>query len=325
MSDISFEGKVAVITGAGRGLGRAYARVLAARGANVLINDYNVGVDGSPGNAGENPAETVAAELRSGGAEAVSNSDSIADPAGAARIVKQAVDSFGRLDILVNNAGVGMCDPIQDEPGPLYDRNMNTTLLGTILMTRAAWPHLAQHGNGRVLNVSSSAIFGSSWADGSVLGAYAFAKAGVFAETRQMGRYAEQFGVKVNAVLPLGLSRTNADEGGAMSGGEFGNFFRQNLPAEAVANGAAFLLSEDCPVSGQCFSIGGGRVARVVFAQPRGFFSREITPEQVRDNWAQVVGEVDAADNLHGFWEVPSLEREFQMVATVAGVEIPSS
>lgn len=324
MSAISFEGKVAVITGAGRGLGRAYARVLASRGAKVIVNDYNVGVDGSPGRAEENPAETVAAELRAAGTDAWSNTDSIADPDGAARIVNQAVESFGRLDILVNNAGVGMCDSIQDEPGPLYERNMNTTLLGTILMTRAAWPHLAEHGTGRVLNVSSSAIFGSSWADGSVLGAYAYAKAGVFAETRQMGRYAEQFGLKVNAVLPLGLSRTNADEGGAMSGGEFGTFFRQNLPAEAVANGAAFLLSEDCPVSGQCFSIGGGRVARVVFAEPRGFFSRDISPELVRDNWAQVMGDVGADDSVNGFWEVPSLEREFQMVAAVAGVEIPT-
>jgi NAD(P)-dependent dehydrogenase (short-subunit alcohol dehydrogenase family) len=325
MSDITFGGKVAVVTGSGRGLGRAYARLLASRGASLVINDYNVEVDGSPGNSDENPAETVAAELRAAGARAVSNTDSIADPGGAARIVKQAVDEFGRLDILVNNAGVGMCDPIQEEPGPLFERNMNTTLLGTILMTRAAWPHLVEHANGRVLNVSSSAIFGSSWADGSVLGAYAFAKAGVFAETRQMGRYAEPFGVKVNAVLPLGLSRTNADEGGAMSGGEFGNFFRQNLPAEAVANGAAFLLSDDCPVSGQCFSIGGGRVARVVFAEPRGFFSRDLTPEQVRDNWARVMGDVDPDETVHGFSEVRSLEREFQMVAAVAGVEIPSA
>jgi NAD(P)-dependent dehydrogenase (short-subunit alcohol dehydrogenase family) len=325
MSDISFEGKVAVITGAGRGLGRAHARLLASRGASVVINDYNVAVDGSAGSSNENPAETVAAELRASGANAVSNADSIADPRGAAQIVEQALDSFGRLDILINNAGVGMCDPIQEEPGPLYDRNMETTLLGTVLMTRAAWPHLVEHGRGRVLNVSSGAIFGSTWPDGTVLGSYAFAKAGVFAETRQMGRYGEQFGVKVNAILPLGFSRTNADDDGAMKGGEFGEFFRQYLPAEAVASGAAFMLSDDCPVTGQCFSIGGGRVARVVFAEPRGFFSRDITPEQVRDNWAEVMGDVAADDTMHGFSEVARKERAFQMVAGVAGVEIPSA
>src|SRR4051794_34547950 len=111
MTEIGFEGKVAVVTGAGRGLGRAYARALAARGARVVVNDYNVAIDGGPGDP-EHPAEIVAAELSASGAEAVANRDSIADPQGAARIVQQAVDTFGRLDILVNNAGIGMCDNI---------------------------------------------------------------------------------------------------------------------------------------------------------------------------------------------------------------------
>jgi NAD(P)-dependent dehydrogenase (short-subunit alcohol dehydrogenase family) len=319
MSQISFEGKVAVVTGAGRGLGRAYARALAARGAKVVVNDYNVAIDGGPSDTAENPAETVAAQLRATGAEATANPDSVADPDGARRIVEQALDTFGGLDILINNAGIGMCDNVQDEPGERYDVNMNTTLRGTVLLTRTAWPHLARHGRGRVLNVSSGAIFGSAWADGGILGSYTFAKAGVLAYTRQIGRYGQEFGVKVNAVLPFGLSRTNAEDGGAMADGEFGEFFRQHLPAEAVANGALFLVSDECPVTGQGFSIGGGRVARVVFAEPRGFFARDITPELVRDNWDQVIGEVDADDTLHGFQEVVSLEREFQML-TAAGV-----
>ncbi len=319
MSDVSFEGKVAVVTGAGRGLGRAYARLLSGRGASVVVNDYNVAVDGAPGDPGDKPAETVAAELCASGASAVANTDSIADPLGAARIVEQAVATFGRLDILINNAGLGLCDHIHEEPGPLYDANLNTTLRGTVLMTRTAWPHLVEGGRGRILNVSSGAIFGSAWPDGNVLGAYALAKAGVFAFTRQIGRHGEQFGVTANAVLPVGFSRTNADEGGAMAGGEFAEFFRKHLPAEAVANGAAFLVSDDCPVSGQCFSIGGGRVARVVFAEPRGFWSPNITPEAVRDNWAAVMGDVDAGHNLDGFQEVVSLDQEF-MLMSAAGV-----
>ena len=300
-----------------RSLGRAYARALAARGALVVVNDYNVAIDGGPGDV-EHPAESVTAELRASGAEAVANPDSIAEPEGAARIVAQAVDTFGGLDILVNNAGIGMCDNIEDEPGRLFHVNMNTTLLGTVLMTRAAWPHLAEHGRGRIINVSSGAIFGASWADGGILGSYTYAKAGVFAETRQIARYGEAFGIKANAVFPMGLARTNAEGDGAMAEGEFGEFFRKHLPAEAVANGALFLLTEDCPVSGQGFSIGGGRVARVVFAEPPGFFARDITPEQVRDNWAAVVGEVGEDDSLHGFLEVSSLEREFQLVAAAS-------
>ena len=104
-----------------------------------------------------------------------------------------------------------------------------------------------------------------------------------------------------------------------MAGGEFAEFFRKHLPAEAVANGAAFLVSDDGPVSGQCFSIGGGRVARVVFAEPRGFWSPNITPEAVRDNWAAVMGDVDAGHNLDGFQEVVSLDQEF-MLMSAAGV-----
>jgi NAD(P)-dependent dehydrogenase (short-subunit alcohol dehydrogenase family) len=314
MSEISFEGKVAVVTGAGRGLGRAYARLLAARGASVIVNDYNVAVDGGPGDPAESPAETVAAELRDAGAGAVANADSIGDPDGVARIIAQAVESFGRLDILINNAGVGMCDNVQDEPGPLYDVNMNTTLRGTVLMTRAAWPHLAESGGGRVLNVSSAAIFGSWWPDGSVLGAYALAKAGIFAYTRQIGAYGEKFGVKTNAILPVGFSRTNADAGGAFAGSEVGEFFRKHLPAEAVAGGAAFLVSDDCPVTGQCFSAGGGRVARVVFAEPRGFWSPNLTPEELRDNWDAVMGDVDGEQTLHSFQEVLSLDHEFALI-----------
>ena len=314
MSEIGFEGKVAVVTGAGRGLGRAYARLLAARGASVVVNDYNVAVDGSQGDPNESPAETVAAELRAAGANAVSNDDSIGDPDGAARIIEQAVDSFGGLDILINNAGVGMCDNVDDEPGPLYDVNMNTTLRGTVLMTRAAWPHLVREQPGRVLNVSSAAIFGSQWPDGGVLGAYVLAKAGIFAYTRQIGIYGEKFGVKANAVLPVGFSRTNAD-GGAFEGSEAGEFFRKYLPAEAVANAAAYLVCDDCPVTGECFSVGGGRVARVVFAEPRGFWSPSLTPEEVRDNWGAVMGEVDADGTLHGFQHVTSLDNEFAMLA----------
>jgi len=319
MSNISFAGKVAVVTGAGRGLGRAYARLLAARGASVLVNDYNVTVDGAPGDPAENPAETVAAELRASGAGAAANTDSVGDPRGAARIVEQAVATFGRLDIVINNAGVGYSDHIHEEPGPLYDVNMNTHLLGALLVTRAAWPHLVKAGRGRILNVSSGAIFGSHWPDGNILGAYALAKAGVFAYTRQIGTYGERFDVSANAVLPFGFSRTNADEGGHMTDAEQAELFRKNLPAEAVANGAIFLVSDDCPVSGQCFSIGGGRVARVVFAEPRGFWSPGITPEQVRDNWGAVMGDVDANDALHGFQEVVSLDQEFTLMVA-AGV-----
>ena len=98
-----------------------------------------------------------------------------------------------------------------------------------------------------------------------------------------------------------------------------GEMFRTSLPAQAVANGAMFLVSDECPVTGQCFSVGGGRVARVVFAEPRGLVSSDITPEAVRDNWAAVMGDVEGDAMLHGFHEIRSLDQEFELMRA-AGV-----
>ncbi len=104
-----------------------------------------------------------------------------------------------------------------------------------------------------------------------------------------------------------------------MSDSEQAEMWRTVLPAEAVANGAAFLVSDECPVSGECFSIGGGRMARVVFAEPRGYVSPHISPEEVRDNWSMVMGEVDSDAVLAGFSEVRSLDHEFELMVA-AGV-----
>lgn len=318
MSEIRFDGKVAIVTGAGRGVGRAYARALAERGAKVLVNDYNVAVDGG-GEGGQNPAETVVAELKEAGYDAAANPDSVADVAGAARIVEQAVETFGRVDIVVNNAGVGMCDDVQDDPGPLWDVNMNTALLGTALVTRSALPHLVASGAGRILNVSSGTVFGAEWPGGGTIGAYTYAKAGVLAYTRQIARYGAEFGVKANVVMPMGATRTNATDGGALEGSEMGAFMLAAMPPEAVVNGAIYLASDACPVSGQAFSIAGGRVARVVFAEPLGYWSATITPEEVRDNWSAIMGEVGEDHVVSGFREIVDLEQELGLMVA-AGV-----
>lgn len=314
MSMIRFDGQVAVVTGAGRGIGRAHARFLASRGAQVVVNDYNTTIDGDPGDSAENPAETVANELRAAGGAAVSNTDSVAVPDGAARIIEQAISTYGRIDILVNNAAVALCDHIHQEPGPLYDRNLDTLLKGPMYMSRAAWPHMQEQNYGRILNTSSASIFGFSWPDGNFMGAYVLAKAAIFSYTRQIGSYGEQFGIKANAILPLGFSRTNAD-GGKLEGSEQGEFIRKHLPAELVASGAGYLLSTECPVSGECFSAAGGRVARVVFAEPTGFWSAATTPEDIRDHWAEVMGDVSDDDTLNGFHQVTSLDQETKLMA----------
>lgn len=156
-SELRFDGQVAVITGAGRGIGRTHALLLARRGAAIVVNDLGVQPDGT-GSSSE--AESVAAEIRSAGGRAIARTDSVATPEGAAPIVATALDSFGHIDILINNAGIITKGSIVDYPIEELHRTMEINLFGTYLVTRAAWPTLIAHGGGRIINTTSIAFQG---------------------------------------------------------------------------------------------------------------------------------------------------------------------
>ena len=204
----SLDGLVAIVTGAGRGLGRAHALYLAKEGASVVVNDPGVGGDGSGSDT--TPAEDVVAEIKSAGGNAVANLDSCADWAAAERLVNQAVESFGRLDILVNNAGIlrdRMSFKMSEDE---WDAVMNVHLKGHFAPSRFAaayWREQAKAGDGRVygriINTSSeSGYFGMV---GQVN--YATAKAGIVGMTMTMARELESIGVTVNAIAPRARTR----------------------------------------------------------------------------------------------------------------------
>jgi NAD(P)-dependent dehydrogenase (short-subunit alcohol dehydrogenase family) len=312
MSDeLRFDGRVALVTGGGGSIGASHARLLTERGAKVVINDYNTTVGGDADDPGENRGEQVAQELRDLGAEAVSNPDSVADAAGAQKMVQTALDHFGQLDIIVNNAGIAVCDHIHQEPGPLYERNFKILLEGPMYVVRAAWEHMKERQYGRILNTSSASIFGFNWPDGNWMGAYVLAKSAIAAYTKQIGGYGEQFGIKANAIMPLAYSRMNWD---SLKDTPEGDFMKTYATTELVAGGSGYLLHEECPVSGQLFSVAAGRVARVVWAEPLGFHAGDATPESVRDNWDAVMGEVDDDRKLLNFYEVVSLVQESELM-----------
>ena len=313
---LNFDGRVALVTGGGGSIGRAHALLLASRGAKIVVNDYNTTVAGESGGAGLNPGEAVVRELRGLGAQAVLNADSVADAAGAAGMVRAAIDHFGRIDIIVNNAGIAVCDNVHEEPGPLYERNMKILLEGPMLVVRAAWPHMLAQKYGRILNTSSASVFGFNQPDGNWWGSYVMAKSGVMAYTRQLGGYGEKLGIKANAILPLAYSRMNWD---LLKGTPEGDFLEKYATPQSVAAAAAYLLHEQCPVSGASFSVSGGRIARVIYAEPLGYHKQHLSPEDVRDNWDQAMGSADATRVLKDCYEIPNLLEE-SMLMLKAGV-----
>ena len=201
MDELRFDGQVAVITGAGRGLGREYALLLASRGARVVVNDFGVGisdVDDSVAAPPVNPADEVVAEITGLGGEAVANHDTVATTEGGAAIVQTALDTWGTVDICVNNAGQVRMQPFAEFPDEHIATVISTQLLGTLNVGRAAWRVMQRNGGGRIINVSSGAGYGG-FTNSTV---YSMAKAGVIGFTKALAAELAAKGVTVNAIAP---------------------------------------------------------------------------------------------------------------------------
>ena len=277
---IRLDGRVAIVTGAGRGLGRSHALALAARGAAVVVNDLGT----SPGGAArlDSPADGVVAEIEAAGGTAVADDHSVAEPDGAATIVDAALERFGRVDILVNNAGITDETPLADSDPAAVGLVLDTHLLGTINMVRSAWSPLADSGGGRIVNTSSGAVFGS------VAGtAYQAAKAGVIAVTRSAALAGEGVGVKVNAILPTAYTRLLA----SIPDDSFRQFMEDRFPPERASELVVVLASDACPISGESLLVGGGRLARLALAVTEGYISDNPSPEDYLAHLDQVLDE----------------------------------
>jgi NAD(P)-dependent dehydrogenase (short-subunit alcohol dehydrogenase family) len=278
MSDVGFEGKVAIITGAGGGLGREHALLLASRGAQIVVNDLGGAVDGTGSSAG--PAQKVVEEIEALGGAAVADSNSVASPDGAEAMVKTALDAFGRVDIVVNNAGILRDKSFQNMTQDLWDAVIAVHLTGAFNVTRAAWPHLREQAYGRVVSTSSAAgIFGNFGQTN-----YGAAKMGIVGLTRVWAQEGAKYNIKANAIAPVARTRMTEDLLGPLV---------EKLDPALVSPVVAYLVSEDCPVTGEIFSVGGGRVARVFIAEGPGYFKKDLTVEDVRDNFETISSQAD--------------------------------
>jgi NAD(P)-dependent dehydrogenase (short-subunit alcohol dehydrogenase family) len=275
MAELGFDGKVAIVTGAGGGLGREHAKLLASRGALVVVNDVGGAVDGSGGSA--TPAEHVVQEIKDAGGEAVADTNSVATPEGGEAIVQTAVDAYGRVDIVVNNAGILRDKAFHNMEPDIIEAVLTVHLKGAFYVTRPAWKRMREQGYGRVVNTSSSAGILGNFGQAN----YGAAKMGLVGLTNVLAIEGERYNIKANAVSPIAGTRMTAEVLGKL---------QDLLDPALVSPVVAYLAHEDCPVSGNIYSIGGGRVVRFFIGMTEGYMKRDgaLTMEDVRDHFEEI-------------------------------------
>jgi NAD(P)-dependent dehydrogenase (short-subunit alcohol dehydrogenase family) len=279
------KGKIAVITGAGNGLGRAHALGMAARGAKVVVNDIGTSAFGEGGT--NNAADTVVATIKKNGGEAVANYDSVATEEGARKIIKTAIDKFGRLDILVNNAGVIRGSSIYKIETSDWDQMIKVHLYGTFYCTHEAVPYMIEQKYGRIINTSSHNGLGMK---GGV--AYSAAKEGITGFTRAVARDMAEFGVTCNVIRPIAAWR-----GAPLKIKEF----EENRP-EDVAVLVVYLASEAAgDINGCIFEVYNGHIG--MFEEPppvKGVIYKDgsFTPEDLVKIMPQTLTKGRTADSL---------------------------
>ena len=274
MTDLGFDGKVAIITGAGGGLGRQHALMLAKRGALIVVNDLGGSIDGTGSDKGA--AQLVVDEIKDAGGEAVANTDSVATPEGGKAIVQSALDAFGKVDILVNNAGILRDKSFHNMDNALFDPVIDVHLRGAFNVTQPAWVVMREQSYGRIVSTSSAAgIFGNFGQAN-----YGAAKMGLVGFTNVLAVEGAKYNIKANAIAPLALTRMTEDIMGALG---------DKLDPALISPLVTYLTHESCDATGRIFSVGGGRVAEVFIAEAPGYTNTaSLTPEDVRDNWATV-------------------------------------
>lgn len=266
MSELRFDDRVAVITGAGRGLGRSYALLLASRGARVVVNDIGGSLAGEGGDVG--PAQAVVNEIEAAGGEAVASTDSVATVEGARAIVGAALDTWGRVDILIHNAGNVRRAPLGEMSDEDFQAVTDVHFLGAFRTVSAAFPHMLKARYGRIVMTSSCAgLYGNLHTVN-----YAMSKAAMVGLIKVATLEGGEAGIKANAILPAAVTR--------MSEGLDTSQFPPMDP-DLVAPVVGWLCHESCPLSAELLVSAAGRVARAYIAETRGVFRPSWTIEQV--------------------------------------------
>ena len=274
MADIRFDGKVAIVTGAGGGLGRQHALELARRGARVVVNDLGAALDGSGGSSAA--ADQVVAEIRAAGGEAIADGGSVSDDAGAANLVRRAVDSFGRLDILIANAGILRDKSFGKMALADFEAVLQVHLMGTAKPLLAAWPIMREQKYGRVVVTTSSTGLYGNFGQAN----YGAAKLSLVGLMNTLRIEGERDNIRVNAISPVAATR--------MTENVLPPPIAERLKPEYVTPGVVYLASEEAP-NGVILTAAAGAFALAKIYETEGvYLGDQLSAEAVRDNWAKI-------------------------------------
>ena len=275
MADIRFDGKVAIVTGAGGGLGRQHALELARRGAKVVVNDLGGSVDGAGGSSAA--ADAVVAEIKAAGGEAISNGSSVTDDAGVALMVKQAMDTWGRIDILIANAGILRDKSFSKMELADFELVVNVHLMGTVKPVKAVWEIMREQNYGRiVVTTSSSGMYGNFGQSN-----YGAAKLGIIGFMNTIKLEGQKNNIHINAISPVAATR--------MTENLMPPAVLEKLKPEYVTPGVVYLASEEAP-TGAILTAGAGAFALSRIYETEGVYLGEggLSVEEVRDNWSKI-------------------------------------
>lgn len=287
--DIRFDGKVAIVTGAGGGLGRDYALLLASRGAKVVVNDLGVGKTDNAADA--TPAAKVVDEIKAAGGDAIANYDSVAEPDSAKRIVQAALDTFGRVDILINNAGILRDKSFAKAELSDIDLVLKVHLGGSIYMTHAVWPHMMEQGYGRVIVTTSIAGYCGNFGQTG----YSAAKMGLIGVMNTLKIEGSRKNVLVNAISPGAVTR--------MTEGLNPPAIEKYMTSERVAPVVGYLASDQCNEAGLIIEAMAGGISRMAVFENEGVQldpENEITIEAVAQNWGAITDLGTGVPITHG-------------------------
>lgn len=291
MSEVRFDGRVAIVTGAGGGLGRAHAMLLASRGAKVVVNDLGGGRDGE-GNPSSEMANKVVEEIKAAGGEAIADAHGVDTMEGGEAIVKTALDAWGKVDIVIANAGILRDRAFHNLTEEDWDKIFAVHVKGSFSVIQPAFRIMRQNNYGRIIVTTSNAGLYGNFGQAN----YSSAKTALLGLASTLELEGAKYNIKTNVIAPVAASRLTEDI--------MPPPILEKLKPEYVSPMVAYLCSEECAVSGNIFTAGGGYYGRAAIVEGKGAVLPHASIEDIRDNFSKIADMTGAEEFMNAFDEV---------------------